>query len=339
MSTGKKSAKILPIKSMRQITAETTEYINGRKLGKIKSLKTSAERVNEAIMDGFDWNRIITIAGLSGSGKSTLCRQWIKDFIQLNPLEKFEVLSFQFEMLGIDEVARDLSSSSKISIKEMYSAGVVLEDDKQNRLNELLDKFSHYPISVVDTAGTVNDIKDTILYYFTENNLIENNIGLVVTIDHTLLVKPNEYEDEKVVIDNLMKTIVEIKKIVASAGGKILFFVLSQLNRNIESNDRILNSKLHYPNKNDLFGASSVYYSSDYVIIIHRPAIVEGLGNWYGPPKKNFPQGLPVFNPTNSNQSMIYLHIIKERFGMNRIIPMLDDLEHSSITEYTFKKL
>lgn len=336
MSTAKKSAKVLSIRSMKQITSETKSYIDGRKKGTIKSLKVSSSKINEAIMDGFDWNRIITIAGLSGSGKSTISRQWVKEMIELNE-EKFEILSFQFEMLGIDEVARDLAGSARCNIKEIYSAGNALTDEKQAKLNELLDSFSTYPISVVDTAGTVSDIRDTILYYIHENNLIEKNTGLVVTIDHTLLVKPNEHEDEKIVVDNLMKTLVELKKVISSIGGKVLFFVLSQLNRNIETNERIINSKLHYPNKNDIFGASSVYYSSDYVIIIHRPAIIEGIGNWYGPPKKNFPQGLPVFNPSKSSQSMIYLHIIKERFGMNRIIPMLDDLEYSKIVEHSFK--
>lgn len=134
-----------------------------------------------------------------------------------------------------------------------------------------------------------------------------------------------------------MHMLVALKKYLTSLGVKVLFIVLSQLNRNIESNDRIINPRLQYPNKTDLFGASSIYYSSDYVIIIHRPAVIEGLGNWYGPAVKGFPNGLPIYNPSNSNQPMIYLHIIKERFGMNRVLAMVDELEKSRVTEYDLK--
>jgi replicative DNA helicase len=270
---------------------------------------------------------------MSGSGKSTIVRQWLKEMIELNPKEKFDVLSFQFEMLGLDEVARDVSSKLDKSIKELYSAEGNLSDNDMARVNQTLDALKNYPIFVVDNIGTVDDIRDTILFYATSNKLAERKRGLVVTIDHSLLVRMRDGDDEKQTLDRLMHTLVFLKKYLSTIGIKTIFIVLSQLNRNIETNDRITNPKLHYPNKNDLFGASSVYYSSDYVLILHRPCLVEGLGNWYGVAKRNYPDGLPVFNPKNPRQPMIYLHVIKERFGHNRIIPMLDDLGNGKITE------
>jgi hypothetical protein len=269
------------------------------------------------------------------SGKSTILRQWIKEMIELNPIEEFDVLSFQFEMLGVDEAARDVSSKLHKSVKEIYSAGTKLTDTEHKKVESVLDTLKDYPIYVVDNLATVNEIKDTILYYVSTNELAIRKRGLVVSIDHSLLCKPNgDRTDEKQILDDLMKMLVELKKILVADGVKAMFFVLSQLNRNIESTERITNPKLHYPNKGDLFGASSVYYSSDYVMILHRPCLIEGLGNWYGPARKNYPNGLPVFNPNVATQSMIYLHIIKERFGANKIVPMLDELQHSKITEY-----
>lgn len=329
------SVNTLEIKSMSKVVEDTKKYIKDRKDGKQTSLKVSSSKVNSSFLNGFDWNRIITIAGLSGSGKSTIMRQWIKEMIELNTTEEFDVLSFQFEMLGVDEAARDVSSKLKKSVKELYSADTPISDKDYTKISNTLDSLKDYPIYVVDNLGTVKEIKDTILYYVTVNKLADNNKGIVVQIDHSLLVKPDgDRNDEKQILDDLMKMLVELKKYLVTNGVKCMFFVLSQLNRNIESTERITNPKLHYPNKNDLFGASSVYYSSDYVMILHRPCLIDGLGNWYGPPRKNYPNGLPVYNPSNAKQPMIYLHIIKERFGNNKILPMLDNLEHSNIEDY-----
>ncbi len=256
--------------------------------------------------------------------------------VELNKSEKFDVLSFQFEMLGIDELARDLSSKMGKSMKEIYSAEGTLSNEDLSKIDNHLEEMKDYPIYIVDNIGTVDEIKDTIIYYASSNNLIENKRGLVVTIDHSLLVKDKDGEVEKQTLDNLMKTLVLLKKYLSSIGLKIMFFVLSQLNRDIESFDRITNPKLHYPTKNDLFGASSVYWSSDYVMILHQPALIEGLGNWYGPNRKDFPSGLPVFNPANPKQPLIYLHIIKERFGSRMIIPFRDELSKSRLTEHQF---
>lgn len=66
---------------------------------------------------------------------------------------------------------------------------------------------------------------------------------------------------------------------------------------------------------------------------MHKPCLVDGITNWYGPPTKGFPSGLPVFNPENPEQPMIYFHLIKERFGMPKILAMLDHLQYSLIKE------
>ncbi len=65
----------LAIKTISDVVEEARVYISDRKTGKEKSLRVSSKKVNSAFMDGFDWNRIITVAGLSGSGKSTLVGQ------------------------------------------------------------------------------------------------------------------------------------------------------------------------------------------------------------------------------------------------------------------------
>jgi len=112
-----------------------------------------------------------------------------------------------------------------------------------------------------------------------------------------------------------------------------MFILLSQLNRDIESQDRVANPAFHYPNKNDIFAASSVYYSSDVVIIFHKPAVIEGLGLFYGPARSGFPKGLPVF--LEGERPMVYWHVIKSRFDVNQILTMVDDFSNSRILEYS----
>jgi predicted metal-dependent RNase len=70
-----RGAHTLAIKPMSEVVEEAKSYIQRRHEGTERSLRTSSERINETFMQGFDWNRIITIGGLSGAGKSTLARQ------------------------------------------------------------------------------------------------------------------------------------------------------------------------------------------------------------------------------------------------------------------------
>lgn len=71
----KKSSKVLNIRPLSVIAEEAKDYIRKRANGEEKSLKVGSEKVNRAFMDGFDWNRIISIAGMPGSGKTTVARQ------------------------------------------------------------------------------------------------------------------------------------------------------------------------------------------------------------------------------------------------------------------------
>lgn len=254
--------------------------------------------------------------------------------VELNKDQEFDILSFQFEMLGVDEITKDVSSKLDKNVKDIYSAEKPITTAEYNKITKELDALQEYPIFVIDRTGTVKEIIDTVLNHVTTHDLAKKKRGIVVTLDHTLLCRAEKGEDEKSMIDHLMHSLIALKKYLCDIGVKCIFIVLSQLNRNIESIDRITNPKLHYPNKTDLFAASSIYYSSDYVIIIHRPALIEGLGNWYGPARKGHPKGLHVYNPSNDQQPMIYLHIIKERFGVNRIIAMVDELEFGRIQEY-----
>jgi hypothetical protein len=324
----------LPIISVGDVITSTIQFIDDRRKGNIKSLRTSFDKLNKCLLGGVDWWRILTIAGVPGGGKSTILSLIRKDFLELNKDQEFEILSFEFEMRLEDQLSRDISSSLSTDIKTLYSAEKSLEDDKFNEVKVLLDAKKDLPLFFVDRVGSVREIIQTIMGFANNRGLKENGKGLVVTIDHILLTKGKTGEGEKAKIDDLSHSLVELKKYFSSVGIKVIFIMLSQLNRDISEKERVSNPKLHYPTMNDLFAASSVYQCSDYVLVTQIPAKISGIGLFYGPPKEGFPAGLPVFCPKSPNTPMIYWHLIKERFGDQKIIPLIADFKHSKMEEY-----
>jgi len=268
---------------------------------------------------------IVAIVGDSGSGKSTILEELKRDFCALNDPD-FLILSFEFEMMIEDQLARNITSKVNRSTKELYTKGSDIEG-----VTEALDDYNNMPIYFVDNVGSVVDIRETIVD-FVKTLCMPEKKNIIITLDHLLLTKGKRGDEDKDVIDDLMRTFLELKKYISSLGIKCLFISLSQLNRNIENPERILNPLLHYPNKNDLFAASSTYFCSDYVIITHRPATISGITRFYGPPTKNHKQGLPL--RSSNGKDLIYWHVIKERFGSNNILVMEEDFKYSRLNEY-----
>lgn len=249
----------------------------------------------DKLFKGLGWGRIFTIGGMSSSGKSTILEQIKNTFLE-DP--DIDILSFELEMLMRDQIERKLSSKYEL---EVIKASNVYYVDSRVTVPKLVEVVREFVYS------------------------IEKGRKVVVTIDHTLLVKGH---DEKTTIDDLMQSLIELKIEFDSKSIPVSFIPLSQLNRDLERDSRILNPFLHYPTKNDLFAASSVFYCSDMVLIIHRPALINGIGEFYGPPVEGYPKGLPV---KHGEHDMVYGHVIKNRFGKLGITSYYEDYEHSKI--------
>ena len=272
---------------------------------------------------------------MSGSCKSVLCEQLKRNIINLNPKEDIDVLSFEFEMPTREQMLRNISGRTRKSIKEILSA----EEDKGNlsdkdfeEVTKEAERFNRYPIWSVETVGSVEQIVQTILEFIKYRKSSERKAGLVVTIDHVLLTLGKQGEDERKIIAFLYRTIVRLKKQLIAMDIPVIFILLSQLNRNVEYPERKLNPDMNYPNRTDLFGSSDIFMCSDYVLVLHKPAILQLRS--YGPPKEGFPQGLPIYNPKNERQAMIYFHLLKQRAGEPKIMSMLDNFKNSKIDEY-----
>jgi replicative DNA helicase len=263
-------------------------------------------------MGGIEPNAIYAVAGISGSGKSSFVNTLETDLIDLNPLEDVVMLSFSFEMLSSRQVGRKISYKLKKTTSELYSAsdkGLITEEDFTG-VEKVAQQITQYPIYYVDSAGSVQEIENTIKFF---QSTIAKNKWLVVTIDHTLLIRGSSGESERAIIVDLEKSLIEVKKV-----GKTSIIQISQMNREIERPERLNNSGMHYPQRSDLSSSDAVFQGSDYVIVIHRPELL-GLMS-YGI------YNLPV-------KDCVYLHFLKNREGDLRILKFINDLKFNNLKE------
>lgn len=323
------------IRTMEEAVNATKSFITDMRSRKIKPLKTGWAKLNDSLMNGIDWWRIATVAGTPGAGKSSWLSQFRRDIIRLNRDQKFEILSFELEMRMEDQLTRDLSAITGLGLKDIYSKDTPISDDDYDKICRSLNEMKSSPVYFIEEANSADVIIQTIID-FVKAKEIGGETGLVITLDHSLLTKGRAGEDEKKRVDDLYHKLVALKKDAAAMGIKIIVVILSQLNRDIQSNDRVTNPKLHYPTQNDLFASSATYQCSDYVIILSRPATIVGIGLWYGPEIEGHKKGLPVYCPTDKSKTMLYLHIIKERFGLPKIIACVENFKQNEILEYAF---
>lgn len=304
--------KSLTFKHISHAASEIVEYINGRRLGTIRSLKTRWKKFNDCCEGGISPNSLYTIAGISGSGKSSFVNSVETDLFDLNPKVDFVVLSFSFEMLSSKQVGRKLSYKLKKTTSELYTVKTPLSEGDFKKVEDEAKKIKDYPIFYVDTPGTVPEIRNTILKFM---ETYVKDKWLVITFDHALLAKSEGSEKERETLVSLQRMFIEIKKI-----DKTSIIQVSQMNREIEEKDRILNPSLHFPQRRDLSSSDALFQASDFVIVIHRPELLGiksyGIHNW------------PV-------EHMIYLHCIKNRDGEQKILSFTNNLAFNSIEEAT----
>lgn len=291
-------------------TQQALNYIDDRRKGKIKSLQSKWGKLNNALGGGFDYGTINVIGGISGSGKSSFVNTLETDLIDLNQKENIIVLSFSLEMLSFRQVGRKLSYKMKKTTSDLYAVDNPISDQEFNTVEQEADIIKNYPIYYVDTPGTVQEVKNTILTFIDKYC---KDKWLLIMYDHSLLTKQMPGESDRETISNLQRMFLEIKKI-----GKTTIFQLTQLNREIEADARINNPSLHFPQRKDLSSSDSMYQCADNVIIIHRPEVL-GILN-YG--IKNYPV-----------KDIIYIHCIKVREGEPKILSFKNQLKYNSIEE------
>lgn len=300
----------LPYKHISVAADEAVTYIKQRKNHEIEPLKSRWNKFNFMCCGGIEPGCVYTIVGASGTGKSSFVNTLETDLIELNPDKELVVLSFSFEMLSSRQVGRKLSNKLRHTTSELYSALEDVSDSLLQDIEKEVEVIKQYPIYYVDESATVSKIEDTITYF---QNTIAKDKWLIVFLDHTLLVEGNDTNDERKIIAALERVFIRAKKV-----GKTSIIQLSQMNRNIEMPERIINPSSHYPMRSDLSSSDSVFQGSDVIAVLSRP---ETLGiTAYGPSR------LPV-------QNKVYLHFLKVREGKLAILEYENDLQYNNLIE------
>lgn len=299
------------IRPMSAVAQEAIDYIAGRREHTLSSLKTRWNKFNKQCMGGIEPNVVMTIAGISGSGKSSMANLLTSDLIDLNQNEDIIILSFSLEMVGFRQVGRMLSNKLRKTTSCLYSSETDLDDNTFRQVINVSNQLKEYPIYFVDNPGTPLEVRK-IIYDFYHTYVKGTNKRFIIIYDHALLTKQ---------VGSVIETISELERVFIEAKKLPLTSIiqLAQMNRNIESSERINNPMSHYPMRSDISSSDSIFQASDYVMVIHRPEILNI--QEYGP------NHLPVTDK-------IYLHILKNRdAGKPCILEFENDLAYNNIIE------
>lgn len=301
----------LNVRPMSVVAQEAINYIAGRREHSIVSLKTRWKKLNKQCMGGIEPNTIYTFAGVSGTGKSSMANLIQTDIIDENPNEDIIVLTFSLEMVGFRQVGRTLSNKLTMTTSQLYSSEKDLDDSTFDDVVKVSNELKKYPIYFVDTPGTSTQVEQTIMSFY-KTYVEGKNKHFVIIYDHTLLTK--QVGSQLETIADLEKVFIQIKKLPLTS-----VIQIAQMNRNIESSERINNPSVHYPMRSDLSSSDAMFQASDYVLVLHRPEIY-GIHE-YGPNK------LPTTNK-------VYMHMLKNRdAGKPCILEFENDLMYNNLIE------
>lgn len=299
------------IRPMSVVAQEAVNYIAGRREHNITSLKTRWMKFNKQCMGGIEPNTVYTIAGISGSGKSSMANLIQTDIIDLNPNEDIIVLTFSLEMVGFRQVGRTLSNKLRRTTSTLYSSETDLDESTFKDVINVSNQLKKYPIYFVDNPSTPTQVNNIIRWFY-DKYVKNTNKHFVIIYDHALLTKQEGSMIET--ISELERVFIQTKKLPLTS-----VIQLAQMNRNIEQPERINNPLSHYPMRSDLSSSDSIFQASDYVLVIHRPEILNI--QEYGP------NHLPVNNK-------VYLHMLKNRdAGKPCILEFENDLMYNNLIE------
>ena len=311
--------------SQREGFEESLRYMKGRMRDEIRSLKTPWPKFNDAGTDGLEWNTVTVLGGRPSAGKTLIKDQIVRESFTLNAGDDFRVLEFQFEMLARSSAIREYSSVLGRSYKYLCSAeGKLAEDDLTKCYNYAKNRIK-YPVDVVQEACTVDLFEETIHQYMELHKTIEmvdgkpkiNYKKVLITLDHSVLLAKATYEKDKMeTLYHLGEVLTKLKRIYP-----ICFFILSQLNRNIDNPDRNEDGRYgNYILDSDFFGADALLQHADLQVGLNRPA--KQKIRYYGPDKYII-----------DDDKVLAIHFLKCRNGDTRLSFFRAEFDKMRITE------
>lgn len=283
------------------VLTEALKNVDDRASGRIQSIKTPWPGFNRAGINGLEWGTLLTIGARPGSGKTLIVSQILKEASALNPGQNFNILEFQFEMGAKQTGARAFAAETALDYNIVLSADRPLDSFSRDMMAKFvkeqadLERQGKYRIQINDPISN-KSIVDAIEQYYT----LLGGKPLIVTIDHSWLIKKDKDEKEKITtLYNTVELLMQVKKNLP-----IIIIMITQLNRSIDEPTRKTPGTIgNYPTSSDVFGGDALMQGSDMLIALNRPNKA----------------GLPVYGPKQyrCDTDDIYMHLLKVRNGSN----------------------
>ena len=277
--------------------------VDDRRHGRIKSFRTPWQSINEAVSNGFEWGSLITIGARPGSGKTMFVSNLLRESKNLNPDQEFNILEFQLEMGNEQYATREFVALTGLDYNKVLSSKQQLNDYEFQMIQQYGEdcKYLHEKgifRGQINQAITAKDLEKAVHFWY-------NKLGgkpMVVTIDHSWLIKKDANEREKLqTLYNTVDTLVQLKNELP-----LIIIMITQLNRNVEDPLRKTPGNIgNYPTSSDIFGGDALMQGSDIVMAMSRPFTLDITS--YGP--KNYAV----------TEDGVFIHMLKVRNGSNNV--------------------
>jgi len=285
---------------------QSIKIVKDAKKGIRSVLATMWPRLNRNLLGGLQKGKMYVIAGRPGVGKSAFSNQLIFDLLDTNKDKNVIVLYWSFEMPGYQQIMRTVSNKVNKNVADLLSVDDTLSDESLKNYVDKAEVYSKYPIFFHNVPKDMEFIKKVNVDVFNEYP----SAVVVNLYDHSRLIA-GDGDSELKRLNNVSKTCMWLQ---AKMG--VINILLSQLNRNIESEHRAKNQ--YQPMLTDLFGGDSVGQDAHVVMILNRPHALYGITNPYCDE-----------NPIG----LLACHIEKNRDGMLGMIPFEAEMSTFNINE------
>jgi len=286
--------------NISEAVEEGVKEIEERKLGiRSKGLKIGFPMLEECMGGGLQKSYAYLLPALSGHGKSTMLNIIETAVIEKNPEENVMVLNFNFETPSHMNLVKKFSADTEKTVDELLSVNQDLEDYALDRVKQKASKYKDYPIYYFDVSGTPKAISNTIM----SAHLKYPEKHIVCFLDHSGLLTPSSGSQGDIELaDEFAKMVIDTKK-----QAKCSWFILGQLNGQIETMERLKNPQFHAPKKGDLYGSKLTWNAMDVVVMMNKPEKLD-LASYTT-------RELPT-------KDKLYFHIRKQRYGEEPTIMM-----------------
>ena len=322
--------------SQKTAYRKALSYVYARQQGTITSFKTPWEKVNDAGVNGLEWQSMTVIGGRPGTGKTLIKDQMIREAFSNNKGQNMRVLEFQFEMVARASKVREFCSVLGKPYKYVCSAyeknKLTKEDfDKLYAHSKKATDVDKYPVDIVEKPCEVKIFEKIVEQYMEKHAVmidskdeegnpvkIKRYTNTVMTVDHSLLFKLSKSHKNKTdMLYDLGETITSLKRRFP-----IAFIILSQLGRHVESPERNENGKYgNYILETDIFGGDALMQHADMVIGINRPAMK--FIEYYGPDRFIIADDtVLVFHFLKTRTGDTRMSFFKAEFDKMQVVPM-----------------